>query len=79
MGRSAWAEPAVIEFIGQRLLLPVLLVLFSWLYSRIVARAGFSGWWALLSILPLVNFVMLWVFAFKDWPAIGESEPKPNP
>ena len=35
---------------------------------RIVAKAGFPGALALLAIIPLVNIVMLWVFAFVKWP-----------
>ena len=41
---------------------------FVWLYSRVLSRAGFSGWWALLALVPILNLVMLWVFAFIDWP-----------
>jgi hypothetical protein len=35
---------------------------------RIAKRAGFSGAWALLAIVPLVNIVILWVFAYVKWP-----------
>ncbi|MET0272617.1 MAG: hypothetical protein ABW360_06470 [Phenylobacterium sp.] len=34
---------------------------------RILRRAGFSGWLALLWFVPLVNVVALWVFAFAPW------------
>ena len=37
---------------------------------RICARAGFSSWWALLGMVPVVNIVMLWVFAYAKWPAV---------
>ena len=37
---------------------------------KILNKAGFSGWWSLLYFVPLVGFVMLWVFAFTDWPAL---------
>lgn len=47
----------------------VVALFFLWLYSRILSRAGFSGWWALLSLVPILNLVMLWVFAFVDWPS----------
>lgn len=60
----------MIGVIGFALWLGVV-VLFLWLYGRILMRAGFSGWWALLALIPLVNLVMLWVFAFIDWPALG--------
>ncbi len=59
----------MIGIIGFALWL-ALVVLFLWLYGRILMRAGFSGWWALLALIPVVNLVMLWIFAFIDWPAL---------
>jgi hypothetical protein len=35
---------------------------------RILQRAGFNGAWALLMLVPLVGFVVLWVLAFVRWP-----------
>ncbi|HEY0584859.1 MAG TPA: hypothetical protein VGD52_01895 [Pseudoduganella sp.] len=35
---------------------------------RIATKAGFSGAWSLLMLVPLVNVVMMWVFAFAKWP-----------
>jgi uncharacterized membrane protein YhaH (DUF805 family) len=37
--------------------------------ARIAQKAGFSGWWGLTQIVPLVGLVMMWVLAFIDWPA----------
>ncbi len=37
---------------------------------RIVAKAGFNGWWALTSVVPLLNIVMMIIFALKPWPAV---------
>jgi uncharacterized membrane protein YhaH (DUF805 family) len=42
-------------------------------FARIVRRAGYSGWWALLMIVPGVNVIALWVFAFIRWPALEPS------
>jgi uncharacterized membrane protein YhaH (DUF805 family) len=39
-------------------------------YIRILRRAGFSGWWFLVMFVPIVNMVMIWVFAFAKWPAV---------
>ena len=36
----------------------------------ILRRAGYSGWWALLGYVPLVNILALWIFAFARWPAL---------
>ncbi|MDH3231489.1 MAG: hypothetical protein OEN55_16995 [Alphaproteobacteria bacterium] len=35
--------------------------------ARIAQKAGFSGWWGLTQIVPLVGLVMVWVLAFVDW------------
>ena len=35
---------------------------------RIVGKAGYAGAWSLLALVPLVNMIMLWVFAFSQWP-----------
>lgn len=37
--------------------------------ARIAQKAGFSGWWGLTQLVPLVGLVMIWVLAFVDWPA----------
>jgi type VI protein secretion system component VasK len=38
-------------------------------FGPIVKKAGFPFWWALLMMLPVFNFVIIWVFAFMSWPA----------
>lgn len=35
---------------------------------RIVSKAGYSGVWSFLSFIPVLNLIMLWVFAFSRWP-----------
>ena len=39
---------------------------------KIVSKAGYSGWFVLLALVPLVNLVMFFVFAFSDWPVQKE-------
>lgn len=46
--------------------------------SKILRRAGWNGWLALLWALPLVNLIMLWVFAFGNWPNVP-APARPNP
>lgn len=55
------------------LIILLILVLPAWLFSRVVSKAGFSGWWALLGVVPLVNLVALWIFAFTKWPFVPEK------
>ena len=53
------------------LLLPLAVIaFFFWMTVRILRKAGYSGWWSLLTLIPIVNIVMIWVFAFSDWPAL---------
>lgn len=35
---------------------------------RIVGKAGFPPVLALLALVPVLNLVMFWVFAFVRWP-----------
>jgi hypothetical protein len=50
----------------------VILVLIVWafvaVFGRIVNRAGYSRWWLLTMVVPVLNLIMLWVFAFASWP-----------
>jgi len=39
---------------------------------KIIQKAGYSGWWVLLVFVPLLNVIMLWVFAFADWPNLAK-------
>jgi hypothetical protein len=36
--------------------------------ARVLRRVGLSGWWGLLALVPLVNLIAFWVFAFRPWP-----------
>lgn len=47
-----------------------LAVLFIVGWVKILNKAGYSGWWVLIGIVPLVNIVMFLVFAFGDWPSL---------
>jgi len=50
------------------IILLVLTAVFIIPYVKIVKKAGYSGWWVLTMFVPLLNFIMLWVFAFARWP-----------
>jgi uncharacterized membrane protein YhaH (DUF805 family) len=53
----------------------VLLFLFLYLFPlvKILHKAGYSGWWCLLTFVPLVNLIMFWVFAFASWPNLRQD------
>jgi len=44
------------------------LILMVIVYYRIVAKAGWNGWLSLLLFVPIVNIVMILIFAFSTWP-----------
>ncbi|CAN5218972.1 hypothetical protein BH09PSE6_BH09PSE6_18300 [soil metagenome] len=35
----------------------------------ILTKSGHHGAWAFLSLVPVVNIIALWIFAFRTWPA----------
>ena len=48
--------------------LAIIIVLVLMPIVRILKRVGHSPWLALLWLVPFVNIIMLWVFAFGRWP-----------
>ena len=42
--------------------------------SMVLRKAGFSPWWALLSLVPIVNWIALWAFALVRWPTEKSSD-----
>ncbi len=54
------------------LVLLAIVILPIWLMSKVLAKAGLSGWWALIGLVPLVNLAALWVFAFAKWPRLPQ-------
>jgi nicotinamide riboside transporter PnuC len=56
-----------------------LLLLFGifvlWLAARILEKAGFEPQWAFVLLIPVVNVIMIWVFAFADWPKLKKKLP----
>lgn len=58
--------------------LPGLLMLLVYIAILVVPffqlwkRTGHNGWIALLMLIPVVNLIMLYVLAFKQWPAMPD-------
>lgn len=50
----------------------ILAVLFAflvlWLLGKILVKAGFDPLWAFAMLVPVLNVIMVWAFAFADWP-----------
>jgi hypothetical protein len=53
---------------GMLIYLIVSIVIFVVPTWKIVEKAGYAGAWSLLSLVPLVNLVALWIFAYSTWP-----------
>lgn len=51
------------------LLIALVVVLPFW---QIFKKAGHAPAMSLLMMVPLVNFAVLFIFAFSDWPALRE-------
>lgn len=53
-----------------------LAILYAWIAAgaRILKRLGFSGWWVLLSFLPIANIVGLWALSKADWPNLNKND-----
>lgn len=44
------------------------LAVFLIAYTNVISRAGYSRWWILIMLVPIVNLVFLLLFCFKEWP-----------
>lgn len=49
-------------------------IVFLVAYIRIIQKAGYSGWWILVGLVPILNVVMFLVFAFSRWPVLRERD-----
>ena len=48
-------------------------LIFALPVMEIVHKAGYSRIWILVWFVPLLNIIMLWVFAFSRWPARSKN------
>ncbi len=55
------------------LLVPLFAMLCLWLGYRILQKAGFDGRWTFVLLVPVVNIVMIWAFAFSRWPGLSDN------
>lgn len=53
--------------------LPAYILFCLWLGYRILQKAGFDGRWVLVLLVPVVNIVMIWIFAFSPWPKLRDK------
>jgi hypothetical protein len=53
------------------LVIGLILIIPFW---QLFSKAGYSGWWSLLMIIPLVNLIALYVLAFSSWPVLSRRD-----
>jgi hypothetical protein len=46
---------------------PIALLILLPPYWMIFKKAGFSPWLSILTLLPLVKWIVLWVVGFSEW------------
>lgn len=62
MSIGAWQLLFIILFF----VLPYIIIIYgSWVGVR---RTGYNGIWSLILLIPVLNIIMLFVFAFATWP-----------
>ena len=42
-------------------------------FWQLFSKAGYSGWFSFLMVLPLINLIALDVLAFSDWPSLRKT------
>lgn len=59
--------------IWQWMVLIIIAVVWVVPAAKILTKAGFSGWWCLVLLIPFINVIAYWVFAFVRWPSQGRA------
>ena len=59
--------------LGHGLILTIIVAAVIYPVWRILDRVGFSPFWSVLALIPFVNLLALWFFAFSDWPRDREK------
>ena len=56
-------------------LLAIMFMVILWAGARILEKAGFQPLLVMCLLIPVVNVIMIWFFAFTEWPNV-KSEKK---
>jgi heme/copper-type cytochrome/quinol oxidase subunit 2 len=66
---SSSAAGAILAASGFVLIVSLAAVIFAIIiYWRIASKAGYNGAMSLLLLIPIVNLIILIMFAFSEWP-----------
>ena len=64
--RRETMEHIVLLFYAVAIMVPI---------GQLLRRMGFSRWWILLSFVPIINIVGLWIVAYAKWPKDNQTSP----
>ena len=64
--RSISGSPVYMVFLCLFVLCWLAIVLVP--FGKLLKRTGHRAAWCLVFIIPFVNLIALWIFAFKHWP-----------
>jgi uncharacterized membrane protein YhaH (DUF805 family) len=53
-------------------LILVLAIVPNLMFIPAVRRTGFSAWWVVVSLIPVIGLVVLWMWAYAKWPTEPE-------
>ena len=42
--------------------------------AKVCRKAGYSRAWTFAQMIPVVNIIIFWVFAFSDWPTLTKTD-----
>jgi hypothetical protein len=66
----------LVSLMLAHLLVALIVIIPTW---KILTRAGFSGGWSLLHLVPVIgSFVVMAILAFGDWPNGEEGAMTPR-
>jgi len=54
-------------------LLPIFILFTLWLGSKILEKAGFDKKLVFFLLIPIINIIMIWAFAFTKWPNLKQD------
>jgi hypothetical protein len=60
-------------FSWREFLLILILVLNAIPISKILSRVGLNKWWTIAFLVPFLNIVALWIFAYAHWPTLDRT------
>ena len=75
---TSWDVRSLITFPYVFMMLGAFLLVLLVPIAKLLRRTGHRAIWCLLAILPGLNFIAFWIFAFKPWPTDKTSATRGN-